>query len=388
MKVRNAKILTPAPPQSVFGTASAAPAETGGPSTVLEKAQEPRTGEKVLWVRTVAGPAIGFGHLRRTLTLARMLRPSVTSLFLLDADDQGSQEQVRRDRFGLRVFRPGMPWPDHASPSAILIDTRQAQGLKWLMAEARRRAIPVVSLHDLGLMPLASDLAIDGSIRPFAGCDSPEGTNYCGGLSYLVLDPAYAAWRRRAKRIRREVGRIIINLGGGDSRRYFRKVLEGLRRTGLRLDVVGVPGFSRWGQEKLAQECWQPLRFRWASQGESIAELAWRADLAITAGGLAAYEALSVGTPLCALSYDRWQRMTVQALAESGFCLDLGHGKTLTPSRLSFSCSQLAGDQELRRRLALRGRRAVDGLGAQRVCRRLRSILMKRTTVRAQAKSR
>ncbi len=388
MKVRSAKILTPAPSQSAFSTASAALEEMDSHCTVLKKAQKPPAGEKVLWVRTVAGPAIGFGHLRRTLTLARMLRSSVMPLFLLDSDDRGSQEQVQRDQFGHQMFRPGKSWPDHASPSAILIDTRKEQGLKWLMAEARRRAVPVVSIHDLGLMPLASDLAIDGSIRPFAGGFCPEGTNYCGGPSYLVLDPAYTSCRRRAKRIRRKVGRIIINLGGGDSRRYFRKVLEGLQWTGLSLDVVGVPGFARWGQEELARQCWHPLRFRWAGQGESIAELVWRADLAITAGGLAAYEALCVGTPLCALSYDRLQRMTVQAMAESGLCLDLGYGKSLTPSRLSFQCFRLAGDQELRRTLAFRGRRAVDGLGAQRVCRMLRSILMRRIKEGSQAKSR
>jgi UDP-2,4-diacetamido-2,4,6-trideoxy-beta-L-altropyranose hydrolase len=387
MKVRSAKILTP-PPQSAFKTASTAHEERDRHCAVLKKAQIPSTGEGIFWVRTAAGPTIGFGHLRRTLTLARMLRSSVTPLFLLDSDDRGSQEQVRRDQFGFQMFKPGKSWPDHACPSAILIDTRKEQGLKWLMAEARRRAVPVVSIHDLGLMPLASDLAIDGSIHPFAGGLCPEGTNYCGGPSYLVLDPAYASCRRRAKRIRRKVGRIIINLGGGDSRRYFRKVLQGLQRTGLSLDVVGVPGFARWGLEELARECWHPLRFRWAGQGESIAELVWRADLAITAGGLAAYEALCVGTPLCALSYDRLQRMTVKALAESGLCLDLGYGRSLTPSRLAFQCFRLAGDRELRRELASRGRRTVDGLGAQRVCRMLRSILMRRATEGAQAKSR
>jgi spore coat polysaccharide biosynthesis predicted glycosyltransferase SpsG len=347
MKVRSAKILTP-PPQSAFKTASTAHEERDRHCAVLKKAQIPSTGEGIFWVRTAAGPTIGFGHLRRTLTLARMLRSSVTPLFLLDSDDRGSQEQVQRDQFGYQMFRPGKSWPDYVSPSAILIDTRKEQGLKWLMAEARRRAVPVVSIHDLGLMPLASDLAIDGSIHPFAGGLCPEGTNYCGGPSYLVLDPAYASCRRRAKRIRRKVGRIIINLGGGDSRRYFRKVLQGLQRTGLSLDVVGVPGFARWGQEELARECWHPLR----------------------------------------LSYDRLQRMTVKALAESGLCLDLGYGRSLTPSRLAFQCFRLAGDRELRRELASRGRRTVDGLGAQRVCRMLRSILMRRATEGAQAKSR
>jgi UDP-2,4-diacetamido-2,4,6-trideoxy-beta-L-altropyranose hydrolase len=355
---------------------------------VRKKAQSTAADGKGLLVRTVAGPAIGFGHLRRTLTLARMLRPAVSTLFLLDSGDRDSQLQVQRYQFGYHVYKPGKPWPKPASPSAVLIDTRKVRGLTRLIAEARRRAVPVVSIHDLGLAPLASDIAIDGSIRPFAGVSGPAGNQLCAGPCYMVLDPAYASCRRRSRPIPRKVGKIVVNLGGGDSRRFFRRVLEGLQLTGLALDVVGVPGFVRWGQAELARERWHPLRFRWAGRDESIAELVSRADLAVTGGGIAAYEALCVGTPLCALSYDRLQRMTVRTLAESGLCLDLGYGKSLTPPRLALQVCRLAGDQELRRALAFRGLRAVDGLGAQRVCRILRSIMIRHVPERAQAKSR
>jgi spore coat polysaccharide biosynthesis predicted glycosyltransferase SpsG len=388
MKVRSAKILTPAASKCTSKTASPASDRTNRRRGVLRITERPATRETVLCVRTAAGPTLGFGHLRRTLLLARMLRPHVSPLFLLDPDDLHSREQVARAEFAYEAFKPGEPWPGHISPSAILIDTRIRKGVARMISEARRRAIPVVSIHDLGLMPVASDLAIDGSIRPFATGKRHERTKYCAGLSYLVLDPVYALSRRPARPIRRHIGKVVINLGGGDSGRYFRRVLEGLRWTGLNLDVVGIPGFVCWGQEELARECWHPLRFRWAEKNEPIAELMLCADLAVTAGGLSAYEALCVGTPLCALSYDRKQRMAVRALAESGLCLDLGYGESLTPARFSFHWRRLAGDPKLRRTLAEKGRRAVDGRGAQRVCRLLRSIMMSRSTENDSVKSR
>jgi len=359
-----------------------------GRCAVREKTQETIAVGKVLLVRTVAGPAIGFGHLRRTLTLARMLRPAVSSLFLLDAGDRDSQEQVRNCHFGCCIYKPRKPWPEQASPSAVLIDTRRVQGLRGLIAEAHRREVPVVSIHDLGLALVASDLAIDGSARPFAAVSGVAAIRRRAGPSFIVLDPAYTRYRRRSRQVRRQARKIFVNLGGGDSRRYYRKVLAGLQQTGLALDVVGVPGFVDWGQADLAREDWRPLHFRWAARNESIAALVSRADLAITGGGIAAYEALSVGTPLCALSYDRAQRMTVRTLAESGLCVDLGYGKSLAPSRLALQCRRLAGDQELRRMLALQGLRTVDGRGALRVCRILRAVMAGHIPEGIQAKSR
>ena len=73
--------------------------------------------------------------------------------------------------------RPGRPaasastcCPRRATPSctpdlALLVidDPSRAAATPWLRA-ARRAGVPVVSLHDVGIAPLASDLAVDGSL--------------------------------------------------------------------------------------------------------------------------------------------------------------------------------------------------------------------------------
>jgi len=167
----------------------------------------------------------------------------------------------------------------------------------------------------------------------------------------------------------------VINLGGGDSSRYFEKVLNGLRNWGRDLEVVGMPGFSSWGQEQLAQQDWTPLRFRWASKTEAVERLLFRADIAVTAGGLASFEAMCAGTPLLALSYDGFQSFTISMLAKADACIDLGLGDLLKPASIPPILSSLDGTPSQREKLSFRGRQIVDGRGAERVSRVIRRLV-------------
>jgi UDP-N-acetylglucosamine:LPS N-acetylglucosamine transferase len=101
----------------------------------------------------------------------------------------------------------------------------------------------------------------------------------------------------------------------------------------------------------------------------------FRADLVITAGGISLYEALAARTPACALSYDRYQRATVRAVAEAGACIDLGAGDRLKRHTVAGEVASLDANRSRRRRLSVSGGRLVDGRGAMRVARILRALI-------------
>ncbi len=330
---------------------------------------------KSFWIRTVAGPGSGFGHLRRTLILAEHLRSVADAVFLLDPEDHGSKEQVAASEFQQFNFLPRKPWLPIEPPAALLIDTRHKRGLNLLIDEAHRHAVPVASIHDLGLAPLSSDVIIDGSI----GFDTTRFPANCAdcftGPAYLVLDDACARFHRQPKPIRERIQKVVVNLGGGDGSRFFPRVLEGLRAVETRLEVTGFPGFCSWGQEEVARNYRLPLRFRWIAPDEDAIRLMFQADLVISAGGLSAYEALAVGTPVCALSYDCHQQAAVSALAAAGACLELGRGALLRSRDVLERFVHLNGSPELRRKLSACGRGLVDGRGSLRVARILRSLI-------------
>ena len=172
--------------------------ESSAKRLTLASAQEDR---KSFWIRTVAGPSSGFGHLRRTLILAHRLRNVAQPVFLLDPEDGGSKEQVAARGFQQFEFSPRKPWLPIASPAALLIDTRHKEGLNLLINEAHRHNVPVASIHDLGLAPLPSDLIIDGSIGLDTSRAPANCADYFTGPSYLVLDDACARFHRQPKQL-------------------------------------------------------------------------------------------------------------------------------------------------------------------------------------------
>jgi spore coat polysaccharide biosynthesis predicted glycosyltransferase SpsG len=333
-------------------------------SLTLDRGLENTPEASCLWIRTAGGPQMGFGHLRRSLLLAHALRDCGVALFIIDEEDASSCEYLVSQGCLCVSNDPIRLWTQVPKPLTILIDTRCPEGLHSLISGANARKIPVVSIHDLGLNPLPSDILIDGSIAPDSIRNCGKGSFYCG-TQYMILDPAYRSLHQQRKKIRSKIRSVFVNLGGGVSERYFAKILQGLQIWNRDLEVVGARGFTDWGQQQLESRDWHPLHFRW--EAESLSPFLFEADLAITAGGLSAYEALCCGTPLAALSYDTFQQITISGLATAGACFSLGSGDDLTPGGLRDAISAMDSDYQGRVRSSSRGKRTVDGLGLRRV---------------------
>ena len=327
----------------------------------------------LLWIHTGAGPQMGFGHLKRCMILAGELRDCARAFFVLRPEDQWSGEQLKARGFDYQNSDFPRLWREPAiRPAAILIDTRLSGGLDAFVRTAREKSIPVISIHDLGLNPLCSDIAVDGS--PRYGLPAHR---VFAGAAYMILDPAFFESRRRPPPVGKGIRSIFVSLGGGDSRKYFSRVLEGTRlwaaKAEREVEVVGMRGFVEWGQEDFNEETLHPLRFRWESG--SAAGLLRGSDLAVTAGGISAYEALCSGVPLLALSWDSLQQTTIDRIEESGACVSLGAGEDLTPEFLAGALGKIDADAAAREKMARQGMKIVDGRGAKRVAEIIREAI-------------
>jgi spore coat polysaccharide biosynthesis predicted glycosyltransferase SpsG len=323
--------------------------------------------KKQLWVRTVASPTVGFGHLVRSTVLIRMLSDCLMPVFLVDENDSWTRAKCAENNWDSIPFSTCTRRLSESVPAAVLMDTREAGGLCELISSARALGVPTISIHDLGLNPLPSDIAVDGSIAPGPRADFSPRSEYFRGSEYLVLDPGYSLLHGRRKPIREHISSVAVNLGGGDASRFFQNILQGLKEWGREIEVVGIPGFTDWGQHAICARKWTPVSFRWAGKSESPQNVVFQADLAITAGGLSAFEALCAGTPLLALAYDHHQKSTVARLSKCNACIDLGLGEFLQPSTLRRILDSVDSDSVLRSALSARGRRLIDGGGAERV---------------------
>ena len=333
-----------------------------------------------LWIHTGAGPQMGFGHVKRCMILAGELRDCARVFFVLRPEDRWSGEVLEARGFEYKnIDFPDLLRNQDIYPAAILIDTRFPDGLDAFIRTAREKSVPVLSLHDMGLNPVCSDIAVDGSLAGASRRDLPARMIFAGA-AYMVLDPAFCELRRSPLRVEKEIRSIFVGLGGGDARKYFSRVLGGLRLwaagTEREIEVVGMRGFVEWGQDDFNEETLYPLRFRWESG--AAAGILRGSDLAVTAGGISAYEVLCSGTPLLALSWDSLQQTTIDLMAETGSCVSLGSGDGLTPEFLAGLLGKLDGDAAAREKMAGRGMEIVDGRGAERVAAIIRRAIFRR----------
>lgn len=307
--------------------------------------------------RIAAGPRLGFGHLVRCRAIACALGvvPRVSIRGTAATRRAGAA-------LGLRLLDGGPRLLDRERPQVLVVDDPSAAAARRWVSAARRRGIPVATIHDAGLARVSADLVIDGSVRTAPAADATR----LSGPRYAVIDPRLAA--RGAGR-RATVGRILVAVGGGAH--VFARVpavVAALARRVPGLDIQVAAGFTpRHRRPALPAG-------RWLAPGHLGRALAG-AHVAIVAGGITAYEACALGVPAVAVSVVPAQQPTVRALARQGAAVNGGPlGTAGAANRVAGHTSRLLAAPAAQRRLAANGRRLVDGRGAARVAAALRAL--------------
>ena len=318
--------------------------------------------------RAAAGPRLGFGHLVRAQRLAAAL----------DADAWLSVRGLREFpaiSSKVRLARQSVRSLEIVRPDLLVLDTPvSADARRWLAA-ARRLAIPVASVHDAGIAPVASDLAVDGSLA--APGPIPSAMRSRCGVRFIVIDPRAM---RRIVTSRGRGRRVLIALGGGTRSTVAIRLARAIaaRQPDTRIEIAGgflsagggaVPRTSERGTVRLG-----PLT--------SLVPALCRADVVVVAGGLTLYEAAAIGVPAVPIAIVPAQRPTIAAFAKHSAVLDpgvtLGAGRRFDANavkRAAAAVVTLLDDAPRRRRLSERASRLVDSHGAERVADALRSVV-------------
>jgi spore coat polysaccharide biosynthesis predicted glycosyltransferase SpsG len=295
-------------------------------------------------ILTVAGKSVGFGHLRRCMTLGEALRKRVPVRFLVEGEGAALVE--------------GFPVDNtlHAS-DLLIVDDYSVSAEK--LAELRRRVRRVMVLDDLADRDLASaDLVLNGtpSAESLHYRTRPECT--------MLLGPRYAllseAFRNLPKRsLPPHPRRILVTLGGADPHRDTPGVVETVRAVlpDAETDVIIGPLFSDQSRVTAAPGV------RVHPPQPNLSALMQVCDLAVTAGGQTTYELAASGLPTIALEIAANQRDNLRALANVPTMLAIARGDR---EALTSALVQLANDQPLRQKMSDSGRALFDGHGAER----------------------
>jgi spore coat polysaccharide biosynthesis predicted glycosyltransferase SpsG len=302
---------------------------------------------KVLF-RVAAGPRRGFGHLVRSLSLARAL--GVRPLLSI----RGSEEAVDTAiALGADVLTDGRPKSvSQLEPDVVVIDDPVTTAARRWIDAARRAGSIVVTVHDLGLGCPDGDLVIDGSVtRP---AKPSKGRVALTGARYAILDPHLPRSTRRAEG---SAPRVLVALGGGPRRATAMAIAEAIAASDPRAEIRVAGGFG-------ARPADTSPAITWVAPRRGLGEELSQATVAVVGGGISLYEACAMGVPSVGVPVVSAQSPTVRAFARQGAVVGMPFQAPET--RTAAAAIALLNDPGRRATMRKRSMDVVDGQGARR----------------------
>ena len=301
-------------------------------------------------IRADASIAIGTGHIMRCLTLADALDEKGVEIVFLCRPHSGSLIDLICEK-GYSVFclEDSISNADSSLMYSGWLGSTQkkdaqqcAQYLKdnlvdWLIVdhygldkvwqlelEPYYRKLMVID--DLGDRAHTCDIILDqnfGSTKKKYQYLVPESCQILVGSDFTLLRPEFREWRQYSVKRRhlRDLGHLLINLGGVDSDNVTTQLILELENCDLpkHLCITVVLGPTAPHLDKVEQAAKQSKYSVSVITGASnMAQIMSNADLAIGAAGSTSWERCSLGLPTILLAIADNQQPIAIALAEAG----------------------------------------------------------------------
>lgn len=328
--------------------------------------------------RADASPAIGGGHVMRSLTLA-------------DGLARAGWRCALATRSETLTTLPGLAHCDHVlielsgDDEAAAIGARLNTEAQWLIVDHYERdadfhracrpwARRILVIDDLADRIYDCDMLLDAT----PGRAVADYHVYVPGDCRLLLGPAYALLRpqfpaaRSVVLERREqidqIRSILISFGTLDTDNLTAVALHGLAAAGYpgRVDVVLGSGASHVREVRsLAERLPFPVTIHESTS--DMAGLMAAADLAVGAAGTTSWERCCVGLPALMVVAAGNQRNIARRLSEAGAGITISDSADFTEETMAQAYTAVAGDITRLRTMARAAAGVCDGRGAGRV---------------------
>ena len=329
-------------------------------------------------------PELGMGHLGRCLALAQRLQEAADVDILFVTKDYG--ETVRRISESKYVVETVPMGLNKSEELEAVIKLLQKFGVDIIITDLPYRSEDylkrlkvvgklLVSIDDLALTPFCSDIVVSGylSAKLKKYTSTNLGTKFFLDPAYLMLHKQFEKMNKMPKKIRENGRYVLVTMGGADPDNLTGKVIRALSRIDKKLKVTVVLG-SAYVHHRELQGLMKEIKnskseFIIKSNVTDMAKLMAGADVAISAGGETIYELAATGTPTINVAHVEHQSLNAGELEQRGVVINLGVGKSVSEQKISAAVESLLNDRNLRQKMSARGKKLVDGKGAERVAR-------------------
>lgn len=351
--------------------------------------------------RVDASMQIGTGHVMRCLTLADALVGDDTTIHFISRFLPNSLEKMLRDKgFDVSIL-PVAEEPIEEFPLAhsdwlgvaqavdakATLELVQNQEYDWLIVDhyaldiswekiLRPAVKKVMVIDDLADREHDSDILLDQNL--YADQEiryKNKVSSQCKtliGPRYALLRKEFAENRKRVKPREGKATHILVFFGGVDANDFTTRTVLALSQiTEHNFLVDVVIGDQHPNKEEIGTLC-QRLGYSCHVQTNKMAELMANADLSIGAGGGAVWERACLMLPTLSIPIAQHQVKQLVDVALTGVTYTFD-AENYTSEKIRMHAELLMDNSSLRSLLSIRSSEIVDGNGAHRVAKALRS---------------
>jgi UDP-2,4-diacetamido-2,4,6-trideoxy-beta-L-altropyranose hydrolase len=348
-----------------------------------------------LILRADANIAMGTGHLMRCLALAQAFQDKAGQdqggpcIFTMAEGTAAAEERIRREKFEVVNLAESTGPPQDAAQVIELARARQAawvvlDGYQFDIEYQRRLkavGMKLLVVDDTGHAgAYAADLVLDQNVH--ATEDSyARRESYCQlllGPRYALLRREFKPWRNWKREIAPVARKVLVTVGGSDPDNVTFRIICALRLLAEHnLEATVVVGGSNPHANSLEREVESGGdALRLVRDVPDMPKLMAEADVAISAAGITTWEMCFLGLPAVLIDVAENQTPGARELDRQGIAIHAGSSQAATPESIAARLKPLLVSPECRAAMSERGRKLVDGLGAERVVSAMRGGML------------
>ena len=331
-------------------------------------------------IKVLGSPSIGMGHVIRSLELAEELRRRgvMVAGFLCNANSH-SQEKIKDKGFGCISGH----WADDEVVEEDLVRVIALEEADILILDhpgdfsdlcrALKVAFPhlfVVALDHFALDNEHLDMIVNlFNHNPTLKAPTSERVRYYEGVQYSIIRTGFDAHIGCEKTIRPRAENVLVSFGGSDPKHNTLMVMEALRGSfPMEVTFHFVLGINFAHQEIVKRKVRQlAVKSHIYEDVANIEELMHHCDMGLCGAGTTIMEMACLGTPTIVLTQSEDEARFADYFAQHGAVRSLGLADEVPMEKVREAIIELAGDQAVRQRMSIAGKRLIDGRGRERV---------------------
>jgi spore coat polysaccharide biosynthesis protein SpsF len=332
-------------------------------------------------VRCDGGSALGLGHVRRCLSIARALRDREGfGVRFAMKDNALAMAPAQTAGFPVDVMPAGAKEVDWLldlgqahKPVAMLLDVRTDLSATSVM-RLRGADMIVATIDDASSRRLSADASFYPPVPQAFALDwrGAEAEPHIGWEWVALGQDMSSLLSSKSGR-----PRVIVSMGGSDPHGLTIPAVKALSGIDVAFDATVVlgPGADHRLDKDVARIA---PRFTVVRSPNDLPRLMAEADLGLISFGVTAYELAALGVPALYMCLTEDHAASASAFERAGMGVSLGVASTIGEAKIAIEVEDLLKDRERRRAMAAAGRLHLDGRGAQRIAAHLKRMVEER----------